>query len=158
MNKKLFVTILVIASILLGVTPAFGQNSNNRVEVTETAPLQISGGACWEGVRFTSGFIQNNFHLIQLPDGGVQIKWTRLTNVGGVGVATGFAYEGQENFTYTFHLQQKGQYVLPQHLFFRLRQLNTGKYFTVKQQSVVTYDPIDDIKVRVNAYEVGCPE
>lgn len=158
MNRIFIITnLLIAASLLVGVSPVFAQNSNNRVEVTQTAPLEISGGPCWEGVRFTSGFVHNNFRLIQLAD-GVQVTWTRQMDVGGgVGVVTGYSYEAKENFNYVFHLQ-KGQYVLPQRLFFRLKQTNTGKVFTVKQQSVLMYDPATNVvKVVVDSYEVGCP-
>lgn len=147
--------------VLLAVTPALGQaniyHNNERIEVTSTSPFLISGGPCWEAVRFESGFVANRFRAVALPSGDVQVIWTIVVQLdNGVGAVSGGSYSMKENFNYTYHLQ-KGQYVLPQRLFFRLTQ-SSGEVITVEQASVLLYDPDTNItKVVVDTYEVSCP-
>jgi hypothetical protein len=161
MTTKNVLFVATLVAILI-TAPAFGQakvfRNNEKIDVTQTAPFDISGGPCWEGVRFTSGFIQNNFQAVILADGGIQVTWTmNLQLDNGVGAVSGLAYSAKENMKYVFHLD-KGQYVLPQRLFFRLTQTTTGKVFTVSQALTVLYDlATNTTKVVVDKYEVTCP-
>ncbi|MFA6405638.1 MAG: hypothetical protein WCW46_02740 [Candidatus Paceibacterota bacterium] len=154
--------VAIFAIILVFGASAFGQakvyRNNEQIDVTTTNPFGISGGPCWEAVMFTSGFVQNNFQTVQLPNGGFQVTWSTVIHLdNGVGVVSGMAYGVKENFQYVFHFQ-KGQYVLPQRLFFRLTQTATRKMFMVSQASVLLYDlDTNTTKVMVDKYEVNCP-
>ena len=158
-RKSLMVALF---AILIVVASAYGQanvyKNDVQMDITTTNPFVILGGPCWEGVTFTNGFVKNNFKTIVLPDGGIQVTWTTIIQVdNGIGAVSGTSYNIKENFSYTYPLN-KGQYVLPQRIFFRLTQNQTGKVFAVSQSSVIMYDPdTNTTKVMVDKYEVSCP-
>jgi hypothetical protein len=128
-----------------------------RINITSSSPLDISPGPCWEGIRFVSGFMQNNFQAVYTTD-GVQVTWTSVMHLNdGVGATSGQSYSAKQNFQYVYHLQQ-GQYSLPQRRYFRLIQEATGAAVTVVQAYIIRYDPeTNSTKVLVDRYDVSCP-
>ncbi len=123
-NFRRFTNLLILT--LITSIPSFGAvlviRNGQNLSITPSNPYEVSGGTCWEGIRFTSGFVQESFQNVLTSQGyQVNLKLNiKLQNgVGVISGPTGVTYSAAENFQYNDNLKI-GQEILPQRLFLRI--------------------------------------